>query len=331
MSKPTLWLRCEKKEKLIDAGLIFVEQGKQRIVNDSEYEALLQILLLDVMDNNTWPTLPVGVPIIGLKALPESTDPIPYSHIQFSNCYKRQEMVPENGRRIAAFDYHTGFAGAATRVLAVASQRRGEKLGHLVFFENEDAMINAVKTALGGSGKGVKVLIIGALGRCRPRTVDLDDILKWDMGETAKGGPFSENLDVDIFVNRISLNSKGPPLISVGKGLRLSTVVDVSCDTTNFFNSIPIYIINTTFFSPRVSVDVQLLYLDQLTFPGLKIRHCQWLSVDHLPSLLPREASAQFSSAVFPSLLQRPDRRMHKYGLKPRRFSTRILRQRRRG
>lgn len=55
MSKPVLWLRCEKKEferraalspatskKLIDAGFdIFVERDEQRIFDDSEYEALV--------------------------------------------------------------------------------------------------------------------------------------------------------------------------------------------------------------------------------------------------------------------------------------------------
>jgi saccharopine dehydrogenase (NAD+, L-lysine-forming) len=53
MSKPVLWLRCEKKEferraalspaitkKLIDAGFdIIVERDQQRIFDDAEYEA----------------------------------------------------------------------------------------------------------------------------------------------------------------------------------------------------------------------------------------------------------------------------------------------------
>jgi len=53
MSKPILWLRCEKKEferraaltpttsgKLIAAGFdVFVERDEQRIFDDSEYEA----------------------------------------------------------------------------------------------------------------------------------------------------------------------------------------------------------------------------------------------------------------------------------------------------
>lgn len=82
------------------------------------------------------------------------------------------------------------------------------------------------------------------------------------MDETAKGGPFQEILDVDIFVNCIYLSSSIPPFVSpaqlkaAGSNRRLSVVVDVSCDTTNPFNPIPIYSVNTTFDNPIVSVEV---------------------------------------------------------------------------
>jgi saccharopine dehydrogenase (NAD+, L-lysine forming) len=89
-----------------------------------------------------------------------------------------------------------------------------------------------------------------------------DDILKWDLAETAKGGPFQEILDVDIFVNCIYLSSSIPPFISpeqiekAGNNRQLSVVVDVSCDTTNPYNPIPIYTVNTTFDDPLVAVNV---------------------------------------------------------------------------
>lgn len=82
------------------------------------------------------------------------------------------------------------------------------------------------------------------------------------MAETAKGGPFQEILDVDIFVNCIYLSTPVPPFLTfeqirgAGKDRRLSVAVDVSCDTTNPHNPIPIYTINTTFSEPTVPVDV---------------------------------------------------------------------------
>lgn len=90
--------------------------------------------------------------------------------------------------------------------------------------------------------------------------------MKWDLDETAKGGPFQEILDVDIFVNCIYLSSAIPPFISreqlerAGKDRRLSIIVDVSCDTTNPFNPVPVYTVNTTFSDPTVAVSVPYVY-----------------------------------------------------------------------
>ncbi|KAH8100596.1 saccharopine dehydrogenase [Cristinia sonorae] len=340
MAKQSLWLRCEKKEferraaltpttakQLIDAGFdIIVERDEQRIFDDKEYEAVG----CKLVENNSWPTAPTSVPIIGLKELPESDDPLPHTHIQFAHCYKQQAgwssvlarfykgggslydlefLTDASGRRVAAFGFHAGFAGAAAGALAFAAQKTGKVLGLLTPYANENAMVNAVKESLGGSGKGVKALVIGALGRCGRGAVDLfrkigideDDIVKWDLAETAKGGPFQEILDVDIFVNCIYLSSPIPHFltreqIASAKERRLSVVVDVSCDTTNPHNPIPIYNINTTFSKPTVPVD------------GVGDAPLSVISIDHLPTLLPREASEQFSSDLLPSLLELPNR-----------------------
>ena len=244
-----------------------------------------------------------------MKELPVSDEPLPHTHIQFAHCYKKQAgwssilsrfqrgggtlydlefLTDATGRRVAAFGFHAGFAGAAVGALAFAAQRQGKALGPLDPYANEAAMIDNVKAALGGSGKGVRALVIGALGRCGSGAVDLfrkigldecvltsrpfiasvdhlafrNDIVKWDMAETAKGGPFQEILDVDIFVNCIYLSSAIPPFLTqkqladAGTQRRLSVVVDVSCDTTNPFNPLPIYSINTTFSEPTVLVDL---------------------------------------------------------------------------
>ena len=145
---------------------------------------------------NSWPSAPPETTIIGLKELPESTDPLVHSHIQFAHCYKNQAgwrevldrfgkgggrlydlefLQDATGRRVAAFGFHAGFAGAAAGALALAAQKGGQgaKLSKLDPYQNEDAMVEDVKTKLGGSGKGVKALVIGALGRCGRGAVDL--------------------------------------------------------------------------------------------------------------------------------------------------------------
>jgi saccharopine dehydrogenase (NAD+, L-lysine forming) len=65
-------------------------------------------------------------------------------------------------------------------------------------------------------GRDPKVLVIGALGRCGKGAVDLclkvgiptENVLKWDMAETAKGGPFEEIVECE------SLALKRSPSIS---------------------------------------------------------------------------------------------------------------------
>ncbi|KAF8269303.1 Formate/glycerate dehydrogenase catalytic domain-like protein [Lactarius quietus] len=330
MSEKCFWLRCEEKQferraaltpttarKLIESGFkIYVERDKQRIFDDSEYE----VVGCELVERNSWPSAPTDMPIIGLKELPVSDSPLPHTHVQFAHCYKQQAggtlydlefLTDATGRRVAAFGYHAGFAGAAAGALAYAAQKDGAKPGSLESYPNEQAMVTDVKAKLLGKENNVKALVIGALGRCGRGAVDLfrkiglkeDNIVKWDLDETAKGGPFQEILDVDIFVNCIYLTTPIPPFLSreqihsVGNTRRLNVIVDVSCDTTNPNNPIPIYTTNTTFLEPTVAADI-----DAGNPPLLVI------SIDHLPTLLPREASEQFSTDLLPSLLEFPDR-----------------------
>ena len=108
---------------------------------------------------------------------------------------------------------------------------------------------------------------------------------------------------MDIFVNCIYLSKPIPKFITsefmaqAGDSRRLSVVVDVSCDTTNPHNPIPIYNINTSFPEPTVEVDTK----------GVGKR-CTVISIDHLPTLLPRESSEQFSKDLLPTLLTLPQR-----------------------
>ncbi len=227
--------------------------------------------------------------------------------------YDLEFLQHENGRRVAAFGYHAGFAGAAVGALSLAEQVEGGRLGEIKPYPNEKDLIAFVKGKVAAAeaklGRKPKALVIGALGRCGSGAVDLfravgfeeDNIVKWDMKETAKGGPFDEILEADIFVNCIYLTSKIPSFVdpasiaAAGDKRNLRVVVDVSCDTTNPNNPIPIYSVNTTFDKPTVDVP------DVKAGPELTV-----VSIDHLPTLLPRESSEAFSNDLLPSLLQLP-------------------------
>lgn len=155
------------------------------------------------MENNSWPSAPLSTPIIGLKELPEN-DPTPlaHTHIMFAHCYKQQGgwstvlerwargsptgmlydlefLQDERGRRVAAFGYHAGFAGAAVGALALAVQVVGageERLGEIVPYPNEGVLVNHVKSELAkveiSLGRRVTALVIGARGRCGKGAVE---------------------------------------------------------------------------------------------------------------------------------------------------------------
>ena len=76
-----------------------------------------------------------------------------------------------------------------------------------------------------------------------------------------------------------------------GSGRTLSVIADVSCDATNPHNPIPVYFGATTFDHPLIHVPVT-------TEPRVDV-----IAIDHLPTLLPREASEAFCADLLPSLL----------------------------
>jgi saccharopine dehydrogenase (NAD+, L-lysine-forming) len=193
--------------KLIEAGFqVSVERDEQRIFDDEDFEKsvwLLPRVLHDqyhfrvgctLVANNSWPSAPISTPIIGLKELEVLVTPLPHTHIQFAHCYKNQVgwaevlarfaqgkgtlydlefLVDEKGRRVAAFGYHAGFAGAAAGVLAAVAKRKGDQLASLKPYENEECMITHIRESLGDSASTLRVLVMGALGRCGRGAVDL--------------------------------------------------------------------------------------------------------------------------------------------------------------
>lgn len=204
---------------------------------------------------------------------PFSLVPLKHVHVQFSHCYKGQAgwdavlarfprgggtlldleflQDPKTGRRVAAFGYSAGFSGCALALKNWAWQltHPGQPLPGVESYPNEDTLVSDIKKDIGEGqakvGRLPRVIVIGALGRCGRGAVDMalkagvpdENILKWDMAETAKGGPFKEIVESDIFVNCIYLNSKIPHFVNLDSlktpGRQLSVVCDVSADTTN--------------------------------------------------------------------------------------------------
>ncbi|KAL8284784.1 hypothetical protein RB601_006716 [Gaeumannomyces tritici] len=319
---------------LIEAGYtVNVERSPVRIFDDAEFEAVGATLVPE----GSWEQVPKDHIIIGLKELEEKDFPLKHTHVQFAHCYKNQggwdnvlrryhdgngmlldiEFLEKDGRRVAAFGFWAGFAGAALALKNWAWQLAhpdGAPLPGVESHPNEASLVREVKESLAEgtskAGRAPRVIVIGALGRCGRGAVDLclkaglpeENILKWDLAETAPGGPFKEVVESDIFVNCIYLNKQIPPFVTVetlnSPDRKLSVINDCSADTTNPFNPVPVYTVATTFDKPTVLVD------GLKSGPPLSV-----ISIDHLPSLLPREASESFSNDLLPYLLTLKDRK----------------------
>jgi len=314
----------EHAKQLMEAGhKVTVEESTLRCVPVADYEKVG----CTIVPQGSWTTAPENAIVLGLKELPESDDLLHNNHIMFAHCYKNQSgweqvlrrwkngkgmlwdlefLVDDNGRRVAAFGRSAGFIGMAVGLKQWARQQLdGQTLSELHYYQDSPNLVNEVKSeleaAFAKTNKRPNILVMGALGRCGKGAIDFaeragvptENIKKWDMAETKKGGPFTEILDVDVFVNCILLMTPIPPFISrelLERPRNLSVMVDVSCDTSNPHNPVPVYTGNTTFLHPTQRV-IQSPVFDVI-------------SIDHLPSLVPLESSSEFGDQLISHLIQ---------------------------
>lgn len=333
----TIWIRAETKAneerapistqdaaRLIAAGFhLVVEESAQRAIPLKAY----QVAGCEIAAEGAWREAPSDAFIIAVKEMPSGDDfPLTHRHIHFGHMFKDQpcwreglarfasgggalydleNLTDTNGRRVAAFGYWAGFAGAALALKLWAGQLDGKMppMGPLHAYANKAAMFSEIESLM--KDRTPSALITGALGRCGAGASDMlsavgAKITKWDMAETASGGPFPEILQHDIFVNAV-LAAPGIPVFvpkdaPTTADRRLTSIADVSCDPGSPYNPIPIYDRSTTFDDPIVEVDSDGAPLAVM-------------AIDHLPSLLPMESSEDFSTQLLPSLmtLDRPD------------------------
>ena len=121
-------------------------------------------------------------------------------------------------------------------------------------------------------------------------------VTKWDMAETATGGPFPEILDHNLFLNCI-LARPGTPVFVPREALTapraLSAIGDVACDPDSDYNPVPVYDRATTWDAPALRV---------ATDPVLDV-----MAIDNLPSMLPVESSMDYAGQLLDTLLSLDD------------------------
>lgn len=328
-----LWVRAEQRENearvglspagaaaLIAAGLrVTVEESHCRAIGIEGYRAAG----CEIVAENLWPDAPAEAIILGLKELPEDGTPLRHRHIMFGHAYKGQPagrvllarfsagggvlydleyLVDNAGRRVAAFGYWAGYAGAAIALKCWAAQARGSIAGPVAAYPGKAALLADLETELAGLTQArPRAIIIGALGRVGTGASDLCDamavaVTKWDLAETAHGGPFPQLLAHEIFLNCILARPGCPVFVpqdakTAPRALRV--IGDIACDPTSEFSPIKVYDRVTDWSAPALRVH---------DTPPLDVT-----AIDNLPSLLPVESSEDYASQLLPSLLALED------------------------
>jgi saccharopine dehydrogenase (NAD+, L-lysine forming) len=321
-----LWVRAEQRPneervgltpegaaELIKAGLrVTVERSSVRAIPIDGYIAAG----CEIAEENLWPKAPADAIIFGLKELPEDGTPLTHRHIMFGHAYKGQPagrvllqrfkagggtlydleyLVNETGRRVAAFGYWAGYAGAAVSLKCWAAQQRGEIAGPVRQYGSKADLLADLRAEMAAMTRP-RAIVIGALGRVGTGASDLCAALdvavtKWDMAETASGGPFPEVLQHEIFLNCI-LASPGCPVFvpesAKTDARRLTVIGDIACDPTSEFSPIKVYDRVTDWDEPALRV---------ASDPVLDVT-----AIDNLPSLLPVESSQDYAAQLLPSL-----------------------------
>ncbi len=322
-----LWVRAEQRPHeervgltpegaaaLVQAGIrVTVEASSTRAIPIDGYRAAG----CEIAAENLWPQAPADAIIFGLKELPEDGTPLTHRHIMFGHAYKGQPagrellrrfkagggtlydleyLVGENGRRVAAFGYWAGYAGAALSLKCWAAQQRGTIAGPVRKVPSKAALLAQLAAELDGLSRP-RAIIIGALGRVGTGAADLCEamgvaVTRWDMAETASGGPFPQVLQHEIFLNCILARPGCPVFVpaSAKTDPRALTVIgDIACDPTSDFSPIKVYDRATDWDAPALRVH---------DTPPLDVT-----AIDNLPSLMPVESSQDYAAQLLPSLL----------------------------
>ena len=323
-----LWVRSESRANEQRTGITpdsvgaLLAQGFRITVEESPH----RILPIDdfakagaqIAPQDSWPEAPADAIIFGLKELPEDGTPLRHRHIMFGHAYKGQPagqallrrfregggtlydleyLTDENGRRLAAFGYWAGYAGAAVSLRAWAAQRRGGICGPVQSWSSQRVLIDTLRAELDATGAArPHAIVIGALGRVGSGASDLLTamgvrVTKWDMAETESGGPFPEILMHDLFINCILAGPSTPVFVppkAVAPGRALTVIGDVACDPSSDFNPIKVYDRVTDWDAPALRVADD---------PPLDVT-----AIDNLPSMLPVESSEDYAAQLLPSL-----------------------------
>ena len=282
--------------------IVFVQSSETRCFTDDKFEKAGAIIT-----DKSWENFSNCL-IIGIKELDNIDKLNSHTHIYFSHSYKNQSganilltnfkksnsylydleyFVNEQNKRLIAFGYFAGFIGASLGILQYLKKTNGNKLSNLKYWNSSQEILDNINNYK--IPEKINICIIGSTGRCGKGAKALFDALGINVVELGTLEPKTNLESYDIVVNCICLTKPvGTWYDSTTLFYKHTVIVDVSCDYTSLNNPIKLYNSRTTWEEPILSYN---------NFVDI-------IAIDNLPSLMPSESSAEFSSILTNLLLQ---------------------------
>ena len=328
-----LWLRHEYKSNERRAPItpeqvglltakshkVTVESSSARVFADRHYK----YQGAEIVAPGSWHRAPQNAFVLGIKEelqdkIHAGNSALQHRHIYFAHVFKGQRCTPETmrrftagkgtlldleylvdgaGKRVAAFSYSAGFAGAIAAAYIWAEKMASKQAPYMLPTQHlcRKEFIDIIRSKLTVVNKSPATLVIGASGKAGQGAIDLFaalgiEVTRWGKCETAAGGPFRQILEYDIMCNCVFLSKPVAPFVTTEmvtgqSSSRLSVVADIS---------------NELSFNPIFGISNSTRFVDAT----IRIGNVDVIEIENLPSLTPLDSSLEYANQLFPHLLE---------------------------
>jgi len=290
---------------LINYGfIIYVESCINRIYNDNAYKKSGAIIT-----SEKWyePKFNNAI-IIGIKELTNLEKLNNNTHIYFSHSFKNQlnseyilkqfinsnsslydfEYFLTKGKRLIAFGYYSGLVGAILGLKQYFNKlNKKNNMSNLKPWKSFNNICDYVKDNI---TENINIAVIGPNGRCGTGVRSILNYFNLKYTMVDRNYDTSNLKNFDIVYNCILLDEKYDKVWFDKNTIfkKNIVIVDISCDYPRINNPIKLYNTSTSWEKPVFSYN----------------KYVDIISIDNLPSLLPKESSAYFSGKLVDLLLQ---------------------------
>lgn len=302
--------------ELIHLGwTIYVQKSSYRIYSNDQYKKvgceLTDLPWSDPKFNNCL--------ILGLKQFDNLHLLNSHSHVYFSHSYQNQQFseiilrnfissnsilfdleyfLDYNNSRLVSFGFWAGVVGTGLAILEFCQTTLfNNSIKNLTCWDNYGLFFNLIYEQINlldpKIKSNIKIALCGPNGNCGRGAQNILNELNLPFTKISKSDSKEILTSFDIVINCIKLSPKSQEIWfnSQTKFINPIIISDISCDCTKPNNPIQLYNECTTWIQPILK-----------PYPLVKI-----ISIDNLPSLLPKESSKYFSSLFVNILKQYPE------------------------